>query len=192
MTTGRSIVRRPISEAVGCIRRFSVMQASRCSKVFLLLTVLLHGILSRASRTGSEGSSFCLTRGFLASSRKRQEIVPTLRRQCNFLLKALSIPPTACGLGASEERLGHLIDNVLIRHGLSGVWSIAVVKHMLEQVYPFHIFRLRLPLLYDFGDGLIEATRLSHLRSTHNGRQADLVPLSWKKANRISTRCPVF
>ena len=81
--------------------------------------------------------------------------------------------PTGSRLRASEEKLGHLIDDVLIRHGLSGVRSVAVVKHVLEQVYPFHIFLLRLTLLYELGDGLAAAMRVSQLWSAHKGHKQE-------------------
>jgi hypothetical protein len=88
-------------------------------------------------------------------------------------LKVVINSPTGSGLGASQEKLRHLINNVLIRHALAGVRSTAVVKHVLEQVYSFHIFRLRLTLLYELGDGLATVMRFSDLGSAHNGHKQE-------------------
>lgn len=99
---------------------------------------------------------------------------------------------TGSGLGASKEKLGHLIDDVLIRHALAGVRSIAVVKHVLEQVYPFYIIRLRLTLLYELGDGLATVTRFSQLGSHRNGHKQKWRTFVMEEGQSNSNSMPIL
>lgn len=85
-----------------------------------------------------------------------------------------------------------MIDDVLIRHALAGVRSIAVVKHVLEQVYPFYIIRLRLTLLYELGDGLATVTRFSQLGSHRNGHKQKWRTFVMEEGQSNSNSMPIL
>jgi hypothetical protein len=80
----------------------------------------------------------------------------------------------------------------LIRHALAGVWSIAVVKHVLEQVYPFHIYRLQLTLLYELGDGLATVTRFSEWVSENNGHKQESRTFVMEEGQSNSNSMPIL